>query len=47
MLEGSNEASSQPSLLQAEQAQHLQPVFVGEVLQSSDHLSGPPLDSLQ
>ena len=35
------------SLLQTEQAQLPQPVFVGEVLQPPDHLSGPPLDSLQ
>ena len=37
----------QPSLLQAEQAQLPQPVFVGEVLQPSDHLCVPPLDPLQ
>ena len=35
------------SLLQAEQAQLLQPLFTGEVLQPSDHLCGPPLDPLQ
>ena len=37
----------QPYLLQAEQAQLPQPVFVEEVLQPSDHLCGPPLDPLQ
>ncbi|KAK4813652.1 hypothetical protein QYF61_014951 [Mycteria americana] len=31
----------------AEQPQLSQPVFIGEVLQASDHLGGPPLDSLQ
>jgi len=36
----------QPSLLQAEQAQLPQPVFIGEVLQSSDPLCGSPLDPL-
>ncbi|KAK4827563.1 hypothetical protein QYF61_019187 [Mycteria americana] len=35
------------SLLQAEQPQLSQPVFVGEVLQPSGHLHGPPLDLLQ
>ena len=35
------------SLLQAEQAQLPQSVFVGEVLQPSHHLCGPPLDLLQ
>ncbi|XP_014803059.1 PREDICTED: complex III assembly factor LYRM7 isoform X1 [Calidris pugnax] len=35
------------SLLQAEQSQLSQLVFVGEVLQPSDHLCGPPLDLLQ
>ncbi|KAK4814241.1 LOW QUALITY PROTEIN: hypothetical protein QYF61_012737 [Mycteria americana] len=39
--------SPQPSLLQAEQPQLSQPVLVGEVLQPSDHLRGPPVDSLQ
>ena len=29
------------------QAQLPQPVFVGEVLQPSEHLCGPPLDPLQ
>jgi len=33
-----------PSLLQAEPPQLSQPVLVGEVLQPSDHLRGPPLD---
>jgi len=34
-LEGRSEVSPQPSLLQAEQAQLLQSVFMGEVLQPS------------
>jgi len=33
VLEGCNEVTPQPSLLQAEQAQLSQPVFVGEMLQ--------------
>ena len=37
----------QPSLLQTEQAQLFQPFLIGEVLQPSDHLHGPPLDLLQ
>ena len=36
-----------PSLLQAEQAQLSQPVFIGRVLQPSDHLCGSPLDLFQ
>ena len=47
VLKGCNEVTLQPSFLQAEQAQLPQPVFVGEVLQPSDHLCGPPLDPLQ
>ena len=35
------------SLIQAKQAQFSEPFLVGEVLQPSDHLSGPPLDALQ
>ena len=38
---------SWPSLLQAEQAQLLQPLLIGEMLQSSHHPRSPPLDSLQ
>ena len=38
VLEGHNEVSPQPSLPQAEQAQFPQPLFIGEVLQPSDHL---------
>ena len=38
---------SPQSLLQAKQAQFPQPFFIGEVLQPSDHLCGPPLDVLQ
>ncbi|KAK4812888.1 LOW QUALITY PROTEIN: hypothetical protein QYF61_024244 [Mycteria americana] len=47
VLEGCYKVSLEPSLLQAEQPQLSQPVFIGEVLQPSDHLHGPPLDSLQ
>ena len=36
-----------PSLLQAEESHLSQPVLVGEVLQPSDCLYGPPLDLLQ
>ena len=46
VLEGRNEVSLEPSLLQARQAQFPQPFLIGEVLQPSVHLSGPPLDSL-
>ena len=45
ILEGHNEVSPDLSLLQAKQAQFPQAFFIGEVLQPSDHLSGPPLDS--
>ena len=47
VLEGCNEVSLEPSLLQAKQAQFPQPFFIGEVLQPSDHHSGPPLDLVQ
>ncbi|KAK4818782.1 hypothetical protein QYF61_019128, partial [Mycteria americana] len=47
VLEGCYKVSSEPSLLQAEQPQLSQPVFIGEVLQPSDHFCGPSLDSLQ
>ncbi|GAB0182865.1 rotatin [Grus japonensis] len=47
VLEGRNKVSLEPSLLQAEQAKLSQPVFIGEVLQPSDHQCGPTLDSLQ
>ena len=47
VLEGHNEVSLEPSLLQAKQAQFPQPFLIGEVLLPSDHLSGPPLDPLQ
>jgi len=46
VLEDANEVSPQPFLLQAEQAQFPQPFFIGEVLQPSDRLHGPPLDPL-
>ena len=38
ILEGCNQVSPEPSLLQAKQTQLPQPVFIGEVLQHSDHL---------
>jgi len=41
VLEGHNEVSPEPSLLQAKQAQFPQPFLTGEVLQPSDHLSVP------
>ncbi|KAK4821719.1 LOW QUALITY PROTEIN: hypothetical protein QYF61_000262 [Mycteria americana] len=47
ILEGCYKVSLQPSLLEAEQPQLSQAVFIGEVLQPSDHLHGPPLDSFQ
>ncbi|KAK4832092.1 hypothetical protein QYF61_020707 [Mycteria americana] len=47
VLEGCYKVSSEPPLLQAEQPQLSQPVFIGEVLQPSDPLHGPPLDSFQ
>ncbi|KAK4822675.1 hypothetical protein QYF61_019042 [Mycteria americana] len=46
-VEGCYKVSPEPSLLQAKQPQLSQPVFIGVVLQPSDHLCGPPLDSLQ
>ena len=45
-MEG-HDVSPQPSPLQTEEAQFLQPVFIGEMLQPSEHLRGPPLDPLQ
>jgi len=47
VLEGRNEVFPEPSFLQAEQAHLLQPVFIGEVLQLSEHLCDPPLDLFQ
>src|SRR5699024_8009122 len=47
VLKSHNEVSLEPSLLQAKQAQLPQPFLTGEVLQPSDHRSGPPLDPLQ
>jgi len=41
------EVSLDPSTLQAKKAQFPQRFFVAEVLQPSDHLSGPPLDPFQ
>ena len=46
-VEGHNEVSLEPSVLQAKQAQFPQPFLTGEVLQPSDHLSGAPLDPFQ
>ncbi|KAK4830718.1 hypothetical protein QYF61_013168 [Mycteria americana] len=47
ILKGHNKVCLEPSLLQAKQTQLSQPIFVGEVLQPSDHLHGSCLDSLQ
>ncbi|KAK4826701.1 hypothetical protein QYF61_010916 [Mycteria americana] len=47
VLEGCYKVFLEPSLLQAEQPQLSQPVFIGEVLQPSDHLHGSPLDLFQ
>ncbi|KAK4821804.1 hypothetical protein QYF61_003833 [Mycteria americana] len=47
VLEGCYKVSPEPFLLQAEQPQLSQAVFIGEVLQPSDHLCGPPLDLLR
>jgi len=44
---GIYKVTSQPSFLQAKQAQLPQPFLVGEMLRSPHHLSSPPLDSLQ
>jgi len=44
---GISKVPSQPSLLQAEQAQLPQPFLLGEMLQSPPHPYSPPLDSLQ
>ena len=46
ILEG-HKVSLEPSLLQAKQAQFPQPFLIGEVLQPSDHFSGPLLDPFQ
>ena len=46
-VEGHNEVSLEPSVLQAKQVQFPQPSLIGEVLQPPDHLNGPPLDPLQ
>ena len=47
VLEGCYNIPPEPSLLQAEKPQFSQPLLTGEVLQTSDQLHGPPLDSLQ
>ncbi|KAK4822002.1 hypothetical protein QYF61_006616 [Mycteria americana] len=47
VLEGCYKVSPEPSLLCTEQPQLSQPVLIGELLQPSDHLRGPPLDLLQ
>ena len=45
VLKGCNEVSLE-SLLQAKEAQFPQPLLIGEVLQTSDDIGGPSLDSL-
>ena len=47
VLEGHNEVPAEPSLLQAKQSQFPQPFIIGEVLQPSDHVSVPPLNTFQ
>ena len=47
VLEGCSMVTPEPSFLQAEQPQLPQPVLIGEVLQPSDYLRCPPLDTLQ
>jgi len=47
ILIGISKVPSQPSLLQAEQAQLPQPLLAGEMLQSPPHPPSPALDSLQ
>jgi len=47
VLEGHNEVSPKPSLFLVEQAQLCQPSLIGEMLQTSSHLPGPPLNLLQ
>ena len=47
VLEGSNEVSPEPSLLQAKLGQVHQPVLTGEVFQPFDHLHGHPLHLVQ
>jgi len=47
IFRGIYKVPSQPSLLQAEQAQLPQPLLVGEMLQSPPHPRSPPLESLQ
>lgn len=42
ILESHSEVSPHPSVFQAEQAQFLQSLFIEEVLESLDHLHGPP-----
>lgn len=46
VLESCNEFSPDPSLFLVNLVQISQPFIVGEVLQCSDHLHGPPLDLL-
>ena len=47
MLNGCNQVTSEPSLLQAEQPQLSQPVLVVDVFHPLSHFCGPPLDALQ
>ncbi|KAJ7407623.1 hypothetical protein BTVI_62532 [Pitangus sulphuratus] len=47
VLDGYNEVSPKPFLLQAEQLQFSQLVFIGEMFQPADHLHDPLLDPFQ
>ena len=47
VLEDHSEVSPKPSLLHDEQAQLPSPFLMGNMIQPSDHLHGPPLDLLQ
>jgi len=47
IFRGISKVPSQPSLLQAKQAQLPQPLLIGEMFQSPHHPRSPPLDSLQ
>ncbi|KAK4826321.1 hypothetical protein QYF61_007406 [Mycteria americana] len=47
ILKGHSKVSLESSLLQAEQPQVSQPVFIGEVFHPSDHFCGPLLDPFQ
>jgi len=47
IFRGISKVPSQPSLLQAQQAQLPQPLLIAEMLQSPPHPRSPALDSLQ